>query len=91
MAKETLVAKKMSAKEQAEFDQGYQDRRSADKSFSVFNPYYLSDKIENLTGSGSAMRKGGKKAYDNENKTDKKAAGGRVGKSYRGYGAARCN
>ena len=57
MAKETLVAKKMSAKEQAEFDQGYQDRRSADKSFSVLNPYYLSDKIENLTGSGSAMRK----------------------------------
>jgi len=86
-----IVAKKMSAEEQAEFDKGYQDRRSADKSFSVLNPYYLTDKIENLTGAGSAMRKGGKQKYDNENKTDKKAAGGRVGKSYRGYGSARHN
>jgi len=86
-----IVAKKMSAEEQAEFDKGYQDRRSADKSFSVLNPYYLTDKIENLTGGGSTMYKAGKQLYDNENKTDKKAAGGRVGKSYRGYGSARCN
>jgi hypothetical protein len=91
MDKKKLVAKKMTDKEQAEFDQGYVDRRSADKSFSVLNPYYLSDKIEDLTASGSIMRKAGKTLYDNENKTVKKAAGGRVGKSYRGYGAARCN
>jgi hypothetical protein len=91
MAKETLVAKRMSAKEQAEFDAGYSARREANKVPYLVNPYYATDKIENFTGSGSAMFKGGKKAYDNENKTDKKAAGGRVGKSYRGYGSARCN
>jgi hypothetical protein len=91
MDKKKLVAKKMSDKEQAEFDAGYSARRAADKSPTVLNPYYLTDKIENLTGSGSAMFKAGKTLYDNENKTVKKAAGGRVGKSYRGYGAARCN
>lgn len=91
MAKKTLVAKNMTAEEQAEFDAGYSARRAADKSLTVLNPYYLTDKIENLTGSGSTMFKAGKQLYDNENKTDKKAAGGRVGKSYRGYGAARHN
>lgn len=90
MAKK-IVAKKMSDKEQAEFDAGYSARRAADKSPTVLNPYYLIDKFENRTGGGSTMFKAGKQLYDNENKTDKKAAGGRVGKSYRGYGSARCN
>ena len=91
MDKKKLVAKKMSAKEQAEFDAGYSARRSADMMPYLHNPYYATDKIENLLGSGSVMFKAGKTLYDNENKTVKKAAGGRVGKSYRGYGAARCN
>ena len=91
MDKKKLVAEKMTDKEQAEFDAGYSARRAADKSPTVLNPYYATDKIENLLGSGSVMFKAGKTLYDNENKTVKKAAGGRVGKSYRGYGAARCN
>jgi hypothetical protein len=87
--KKVIRAEPMSEKEQREYDKGYQSRRSADKSFTVLNPYYLSDKIEDMTGSGSQMYKAGKKAYDEG--VEIYQEGGKVGRSYRGYGKARCN
>jgi len=87
--KKVVRAEPMSKKEQQQYEAGYQNRRSADKSFTVLNPYYLSDKIEDMTGFGSQMYKAGKKAYDEG--VEMYNEGGMVGsRSYRGYGKARC-
>jgi hypothetical protein len=48
------------------------DRRAADKSPSVLNPYYATDKIENLLGSGSACLKPEKHCMITKTKQSKK-------------------